>query len=191
MGDASIGKRILLLALIVASVVPSPAARAACASPPSVDEAVASNEVVFVGTVVDLSIEGIATVAVESVWKGPRLAVEVQVQTGTAAGIPVLEQRGLDEGVRYLFFPKNASPPFVDDRCTSTQVFTDELERFKPAGALERPGSTEPNSNAAWAFAVAAILIVLLVVQVRRTGRRTRTTRWEHAADEARARDEH
>lgn len=162
-------------------------AQARCASPAPIDSAMATNGVVFVGTVVDVSQDNVATVSVESVWKGPKLAAEVLVDGGP---ITDPENRGLDEDERYLFFPSNDEPPFEDDRCTATRVFDDELERFKPAGAVDRPLEKKPNDNAAWTWAVAAILVGLLAIQVLRTQRRTRATRWEHQADAARRRED-
>lgn len=135
----------------------------ACVPTGTVPEQLQDAKVAFVGTVTATEdADTTATVAVESVWLGPGLPHTVRV---LSSGAP--ERRNFIEGRRYLFVPRDAGPPFVDDACTATQIYTPALAKLAPEGAIG-PQSGGPS---AWVF----VLVVLLAVgfwQARRARQR-------------------
>ncbi|MHB8576818.1 MAG: hypothetical protein ACYDCQ_15965 [Dehalococcoidia bacterium] len=94
---------------------------------------------VFMGTVISTEYNGrLAVVNVDELWKGPPLPamVEVQGSPALAAGEASSVDRYFDVGQHYLFVPNSAAPPFEDDGCTATQVYTPALAAYRPGAAV-------------------------------------------------------
>ncbi len=135
----------------------------ACVPTGTLAEQLQDAKVAFVGTVTETDdADTAATVAVESVWLGPQLPETVHIGAGAAP-----EQRTFTPGRRYLFVPKDAEPPFADDACTATQIYTPAIAKLAPEGAIG-PQSGGPS---AWIL----VLVILLAVgfwQTRRARQR-------------------
>ena len=124
----------MLIGLILAGLHAAPA-EASCAQLPSLQDAFAEADLVFVGIVTSVSNGGrTAQVEIEQVWKG-----EEQPFNATVHGGPIEEDlitsvdRTFEPGI-YIFFPVNSSPPFEDNACTLTQPFNPSLEVINPFG---------------------------------------------------------
>ena len=137
---------------------PAAPAAASCALLPGTapPNPYAALPVVFLGTVVTtLEQDRLAIVRVESVWNGPDLPATVEVRGSPALGTPVPAGMGVatsvdrtyQRGQRYLFAPINDRPPFEDNACTPTRVYSPDLEAFRPASA--RPPLAAGSGNAA------------------------------------------
>ena len=134
-----------------------PVARASCAGPPPEPAvAIASASVAFVGSVESTSnANRVALVKVESVWRGPNLPTKVMVK-GTpaeAAGATSVD-RTFATGTRYLFMPINNAPPFEDNSCTATQVYSGAIAGVAPADARPPDPSLNPASMTGTSFPV-------------------------------------
>lgn len=147
------------LVIVVAMVAP---ALAACPSLPPLTESLGEASVAFVGTVARTSNDGrTATVSVDSIWLGPRLPQTVQVTGVPGAGgdTPSLltsEDRRFASGRTYLFIPENDRPPFEDNACTATTLYTDEVEALEPEGAI----GPESSRSATWIGLLVALAVV-------------------------------
>ena len=164
----------LVLVLVLSSSTP---AAAICASPPPLRDSLGEARAAFVGTVLETSNEDReASVRIESIWLG-RLLPEVVEISGVPAGasgspevsLETSEDRMFEEGERYLFVPQNATPPFQDNACTATTLYTDEVAALEPEGAVAPDSGGQ---GPAWVFVVVALGAVGLW-QVRRARRRT------------------
>jgi len=157
-----ISRRFPGYAALVASVVwalgTPPVASASCAEPPPLERALAAADVVFVGTVTALANDGrTATFRVEEVWKGtvgelvvvnggPSLA-ELEKAAREGYGVATSVDRTYERGGRYLVVPFGASGDVLtDNACSSTQPYTDSLDRFRPAAAADPIPGREPAS---------------------------------------------
>jgi hypothetical protein len=134
-------RRTLVVALLAALLPIGSAAPSAaqCAPPTDLEEAVETAHVVFVGKVA--LVDGTrtqATVRVLSVWKGPDLDQLIEVSGGYEGGG---NMRRFTNGGVYLFFPNNRRPPFVDDACTATRLYSGPQLTIPPYLADEA-GST-------------------------------------------------
>ncbi len=122
-------------------------ASASCVMPPSLDDAVATADAAFVGTVTALANEGRwATVAVEEVWSGPSLPAVVEVRGGPAGGATSVD-RQYEPRTRYLFVTSIAEGRLQDSSCSSTTVWTAELASLRPATARP-PAGAPPEAHA-------------------------------------------
>ena len=131
------------------------AAEASCIQPPPLDQAIAQADVVFVGTVQDIDHGGLtATFHVEEMWKGTvGETVVVHGGPGIAAledaarkgqGVATSVDRTYTAGTRYLVLPHGkADGVLLDNICSSTQPYTDELDSYRPSAA-QPPGGGEP-----------------------------------------------
>jgi hypothetical protein len=115
------------------------AASADCAMPP-LEEAILLGEVVFVGTVVGLDNQSRwATVRVEERWRGARdLADTVQVRGGPDPGTASSVDR-LFSPTRYLFVVSRGPDYLVDNACTPTTAWRDDLASLRPADVSPAP----------------------------------------------------
>jgi hypothetical protein len=153
----------LLLALLLPAVPAAPAA-AACGSRPSPAEAMASAQLVFVGTVTATSDTGqTATFSVQEIWKGQNLASQVTVYGAApvASGQPA-DVLTWTVGTRYLVFPSaTLNGNLVADACTATEVYQSAFDALRPSNA--HPPLGEPTSGPPGAppFAAAFLLILL------------------------------
>lgn len=151
--------------VILAGIEP---ASASCAMPPPLDEAVAAAPIAFVGTATDVRDGTIAHFAVEEIWAGPDL-VEVTVHGGEGGGAVTSVDRSFLRGERYLVLPYTDGAELRDNSCTSTQVWTEELARLRPADARTVDATTvegEPagsdGSSLPWILAAIGAGVVLL-----------------------------
>jgi hypothetical protein len=153
-------KRALLVAFIMI-LFPAPA-HASCVQPPPLERAIAEADVAFVGTVETISNRGRdATVAVESLWKGPDLPAEVEVFGGPRReNIALSNERHFEDGTRYLFIPTNRRPPFKDNACTQTQQYRSALDRFAPEQADADVPFDDFDDSPHWLTIVLSILAV-------------------------------
>ena len=169
--------RALLEALLVGAALVGIAApaHAACAEPSTPKEALASNDVVFAGRVIETTGRGrVAVVEVQSIWKGGGILGVTRVEGGDVDS-PSRDDRIFETGREYVFFPRNDDPPFRDDRCSATTELTDAVARLEPEDARA------PRSGRGSSFLVVlvAALVAAGVFQARRAlraspGRRSR-----------------
>jgi hypothetical protein len=166
-------------ALLVAAAlvgVASPV-HARCAESPTPKRALASNDVVFAGRVIETAGGGrVAVVEIQSIWKGGGLLGVTRVEGGDPES-PSRDDRTFEAGQEYVFFPRNADPPFQDDACSATTELTDAIARLEPEDA-HAPRSGRSNS-----FLVVLVVAIVAagVFQARRAlrppyGRRTPRT---------------
>jgi hypothetical protein len=165
----------LLVAAALIGIAAS--ARAGCAEPPTPKEALASNDVVFAGRVIETAGRGrVAVVEVQSVWKGGDILGVTRVEGGEV-GSPTRDDRTFETGQQYVFFPGNDHPPFRDDRCSATTELTDAVARLEPDGA-RAPRSGRSNS---FLVVLVAALVAGGVFQARRALRPSRVRRTQGA----------
>lgn len=129
---------VLILAGLIAGLVVAPAAQASCAGPMGpLKKRLAGYDTVFVGTVIDTASAGrLATVKVESVWRGDVPATATVAGGELAAGVATSVDRSYSDGVRYLFTPTHFKQGrYRDNACTDTQEWTRKVERLRPRGA--------------------------------------------------------
>lgn len=159
---------LLRLGLPGATLLSPATAVASCASQVPIKDGLARAQVVFVGTVIYLENgDRWAVVSVEERWRGADgLGPTVEVHGGPDAGT----QTGVDrtyEPRRYLFAVDAGTGYLVDDACTATTPWTDDLARLRPAGVAAAPGlavSTPfADVNLDIVLPVGAMLIALLI----------------------------
>ncbi len=137
---------LVVSALLIGALAARPPSTLAlsCIQPPPVEEAVASAEIAFVGTVTAAANLGRwATISVEEVWAGSDLPAVVEVRGGGAAGAESMADRSYVVGTRYLFFPYVEEGRLTDNICSSTQEWQPEVEKVRPAD-VRTPTSGEP-----------------------------------------------
>jgi hypothetical protein len=133
-----------------------------------------TNEVVFVGTITQVSNDGgeqgrgrTASVNVDEVWKGGSLPSTVEVNGTAEPGTPGISTRDrfFKVGTKNVFFPMNDRSPFRDNACTATSEFSNDIEAL-------RPNLPTTGFSAALAWRTGAVAISLggisLLVVVRR-----------------------
>lgn len=103
-----------------------PPAAAACASPPDPVAAMTMADVVFVGSVAEVSDLGrVATMDVLEIWKGPDIGTPVVVNGSFSGGDVVgSNDRTYQLGQTYLVVPFGTRAPFFDEVCSATRTFT-------------------------------------------------------------------
>lgn len=168
-----IGARTLLPALMLVPIVLAATAGPAladCQPAPPIEKAVASSEVVFVGTVT--VVEGKsswATVEVTEIWRGPDLEKTVQIRGSVPAGEFGEDDRVLEVGVTYLFVPWLVDGAFVESVCTATVPWARAAEALRPPDARQPIGGSavEPGSTTGpldwltpWVGPIVAALVV-------------------------------
>lgn len=165
----------LLVAAVTATVlgVHMTPALGSCAMPAgSLRERLQAAEIVFVGSVISTDAGGsVATVAVESVWRG---AVDDNVVVRGSEGAPGTissVDRSYQEGRRYLFVPwRGNGQRFRDNSCTDTRPWRARYAPLRPASATDvtpeaSPAAPEsPSSDGTAAGSAGAGPPVLLVV---------------------------
>lgn len=126
-------------ALFVATEVLMPLpASASCSALAGPHNPLTGARIAFVGTVTSTANDGHrALVRVESVWVGPAIPAEVEVQSDVlpAPGEGIEDIAALDQGQRYLFVPENSAEPFKFPACDGPQSFTEALNRYRPTSA--------------------------------------------------------
>jgi hypothetical protein len=149
---------------------------ASCAVSPlvSVADVINASKVVFVGSVLYTTDENrSARVKVESIWKGPKLPTYVDVHGAAPGSGPFSASEGdrhYQSGQRYLFVPRNGSPPFDDyGECDfGAQLYTAELAAYAPPDvtAPDAPGPFDVMENIAGQYSGPARIAVLLFIAV-------------------------
>jgi hypothetical protein len=174
------------LILSLATVIQPLPAVASCVEPPPPAEGFAQAAAVFSGTVEQLDLGGrLATVAVDTVWKG-EVAESVQVQ-GTEVLDPNMAtsiDRSYQAGFSYVFFVTPGGVGFVDNACSLTQEATAGLiaqldEVSGGSGTTPDPTAAAPTeaegsdrtSTLVWSAAGAGLTLVAIAAVVRRRRR--------------------
>lgn len=131
--------------VVVALASTTSAALADCMPPPAINEAVSTAEIVFVGTVTDVTNNNTwAQVSVEEVWRGPDQEATVIIKGGPGGQTMTSVDRTFEVGVKYIFFPyvEQGDPiPGVDmtglkdNSCSNTQQWDASLMALRPADA--------------------------------------------------------
>lgn len=189
-------RRVLVPAMVVAAFLSASPAYASCAGPASVERDLVQSDLVFVGTVVRLANQNRwATFVVEDVWMGNPDTQVLEVRAGPAVGGSSIE-RTYQAGGRYLVFAFDAtkgaageslygSDRWADSNCSSTQPYTSDLTRYRPASATGGASPTSvgiPSSSVVeggridplvlLALAGTAAALVFVVLAIRRRNRR-------------------
>ncbi len=138
-----------LMAAVAFAIAGGPTATASCAGggpgSPSLGDRLAASQVVFAGTVMYTSDQDrVARVKVESIWRGPVLPAYVDLHGSPVSGPFTASSvdRHYQSGARYLFVPVNASPPFDDNSCSLTQLYTSDLNAYAPPDARAPSAAT-------------------------------------------------
>jgi hypothetical protein len=181
-------RRVLVMTFlaIAASIGSTTGAHASCAGPPgsgpsTLAAQVSAAPIAFVGTVIGTaSNDRVAWVKVESIWTGPVIPTFVTVVgTPDQASAATSVDRTYRLGQRYLFVPFTASPPFQDNSCSATQVYSSQLDALKPAMAQPpAPGSdrADPTTSSPpfWVWPILAGALVVGIVSAWVVVRRSR-----------------
>ena len=138
-------KSVRILAFVLVLCGPSTALACDCSAPVSVKEAKKHAEVVFRGTITDIS-EGMAHFRVERVWKGKvgRYFEMDGIPEGSACiGFwPDLLSIGNDLLV-YAFRLPDKEWPYFTSICTRTRKASSASEDFRKLGRSRPPGQNE------------------------------------------------
>jgi hypothetical protein len=161
------------LALTLSCVVTGPAL-ADCQPVDSVEAALGSAEIAFVGTAVAVSEErATATFRVEETWAGTVGSV-VEVFGLNGGRGPSEDDRIWQAGHRYLVIPYVIGVQLVDHICSGTSPWSDEMAAFRPPNATLAEAPAAPAAAPDWPVltAVAAALVLALVgwLAFRRAG---------------------
>jgi len=133
-----------------------------CQMAPPIEEAVRTAELAFVGTVTEVANGGrSASVRVEEVWRGGEMPASVTVLGGMDPAQPMEDDRTFEAGVRYLFLPFAIDRQLVDNICSATRPWVDELEAVRPAG-VQTPAPTAAPAALGPLSAVADLALPLL-----------------------------
>jgi hypothetical protein len=149
----------------------TPTALAACPSPMPIKESFLRADVVVVGTVTHLENFGRwITIRVEERWRAPEsLSDTIAVRAGPGPGSATSVDRVYEQG-RYLFFLTNGPEYFVDNACTATTLWTDDLAPLRPTGVVPAPTVVENQPPGAFdsldLLPVAALIGALAIVLV-------------------------
>lgn len=143
------------------------AAQARCV-PSSPEAALATTQIVFVGTVTATTNEGRwAQVRVDEEWRGGPLPAVVEVRGGGEPGTATSVDRVFGP-LPYLFFVRQLAPGlFADDACSATTAWSPELAALRPPGALIHEPLVEIGGvNVEPLLPVIALVVLLLIVVV-------------------------
>ncbi len=149
-----IALRLALLAIAMATFAQAPTALASCAPPEPLGRVIATSDVVIVGTVIELANEDRwARVHLEEIWKGMNFAASVT----SGDGRTIVEVRGGPEPgtassvdraftlERYLFTLGLEGNTLIDNSCSGTIPWTDDLAALRPVDAqVLTPTVVEP-----------------------------------------------
>jgi hypothetical protein len=157
--------RVLATVAALAFVLPPSVALADCMAPPSVQEAVETADIVFLGTVTQTSNhDSWAAVAVDEVWRGPDQPATVVVRGGPAGNMATSVDRAYKADVTYLFFPyADETGALADNSCTNTVEWSVDLAPLRPEGAREPIGATQPEEGFDVGGLVAPLGVAVLV----------------------------
>lgn len=117
----------ILLSAIAFVLLPSDVAVAQCATPPSLEDALAEASVAFIAQVETGGFDSIeTTLRVLWIWKGGDLPSSVAIradQGGTSADSSGFR---FSPGATYIVIPENTAPPFVVGECSGTRRYRAE-----------------------------------------------------------------
>lgn len=113
---------------------------AACAPPRPIEESMVLADLVVVGTVTHTENGGRwITVRVEERWRAPdSLPDTIEVRAGPEPGAATSVDRIFAQA-RYLFFLTSGPEYFVDNACTATTLWTEDLAALRPSGVSPAP----------------------------------------------------
>ena len=136
-----------------------------CMPPPPLAEAVATADIVFVGTVTQtVNNNTWASVTVEEVWKGPDQPAAVVVHGGPGGQMMTSVDRTFQAGTRYLFVPYvDPERGLSDNSCSSTTAWGDEIEGLRPE-AVRQPVGAEPTTAGFDPGSLVAPIAIALIV---------------------------
>lgn len=149
--------------IVVALVVTAAPGGASCAAPQPMAEALADAKATFVGTVTEVDHGGlVATFDVEEVWRGsveqPAVVTggaslaELEAARAQGQAIATSVDRTYQPGERYLVVAHGwAGGALLDNACSRTEIWTEELVAFRPAEVLQptaAEGSAEDDGGA-------------------------------------------
>jgi len=157
--------RVVVAVAALACVLTPSVALADCMMPPPVKEAALKAEILFVGTVTEtMNNESWASVAVEEIWRGPDLPVDVVVKGGPGGNAMTSVDRSFQAGVKYLFFPyADEQGALADNSCTNTMEWSVDLAALRPASVRQPLGTTEEAGGFDLGGVVAPLGVALLV----------------------------
>lgn len=130
-------------------VVTATSAQASCMlDERSMEDKIASADVLFVGTVNALAHGNTtAQIEVEEVWAGDGLDDLVTVVGGSGQdGMATSIDRSWEPNGRYLVFAYEDNGHLADNSCTPTQPWSEDLAAFRPADAEVRRSPTDPST---------------------------------------------
>ena len=141
--------RVLPAVAALAFVLPPSIVLADCMPPPSVEEAVGTAEIVFVGTVTETSNHNSwASVLVEEIWRGPDMPEAVVVKGGPEGNMATSVDRSYEAGTKYLFFPyADEAGGLADNSCTNTVEYSVAVAALRPESARPPIGATQPEDG--------------------------------------------
>jgi hypothetical protein len=159
---------VLAIALGAMIVAGGANASASCVQPRPLPQGLDESQIVFVGTVVyTWDGDRQARVRVESIWRGPVLPAYVEVHGSPAEGASTATSvdRTYKAGGRYLFALSGTSPPFADNICTATQIYTPALDAYAPAHPQQpmSPTAIDPVANVAGPYWPIGLVVILLL----------------------------
>ena len=134
------GALAVLLAAVLQAGPGAIPARASCVAPPPIEDAVRAGEVVFVGTVIHLENGGRwIAVRVEERWRSiSPLPDVVEIRAGPEPGAATTIDRVYATG-RYLFVVTPGPGYLVDNACTATRPWSQDLAALRPDGVSPAP----------------------------------------------------
>ncbi len=191
-------RAILAVLLLVAAAIPvALPASASCSAVTGPHDPLTGARVAFVGTVTSTASGGHrALVRVQSVWVGPGLPAEVEVQSDVlpGPGEGIEDIASFDQGQMNLFVPENSAEPFKFPACDGPQSLTKALDRYRPQSARSPAaidaGLSVQKHVAFWMSAQLPLLISILLAVVAATSIIARSRRRASSVHPgARARD--
>lgn len=160
--------RLLLLALLLASLAQAPAALASCAPPEPLDRLLATSDVVIVGTVTAVANnDRWAKVQVEEIWKGGPLPAILEVHGGGPDPNMMTSVDRTYAPDRYLFTLARDGTELLDNACSGTTVWSEDLARLRPADWQGPDQSSEPEPEGfdlGFLFPIAGVAMFALAI---------------------------
>jgi len=112
---------------------------ASCAVSRPLGQALKAAPVIFIGKVITTTNQGRrASVHVLDIWRGGHIPRRVTVWGSPSYGQEATSvDRTYRRGAVYLFIPSatRTSPPYDDNACSSTRLYTARIARFRPPDA--------------------------------------------------------
>lgn len=152
-------------------------AAASCIERPTVAEGIAQADLVFVGTVVEVTnMSRWATFAVEDIWKGRLDGDRAEIRGGPRGNVATSNDRRYAVDTRYLVFamaPRRdpqllamygEGVRWTDSDCSLTQLYTSSLAKARPrtahlVGAPQPPPHEASRPTALWVALLAAGIV--------------------------------